>query len=222
MLYKLLKRNFEVDFIMMILFFINSAYIGVRQYLFSEAIANQFSQAVEQVMFIAKDKFPENSEQFLIFSEMMDVSTHFYLSYSPGMWIAFMMLCLLIGYFIVFRKNEDYVPINQFQVHIYVCYITMFALGISLLPGVKLIGVNLLIAIMPLFLIQGMAVANQKMINWFSRSMLLKVMAIICIIINPYVVLFLSIIGLFDNWLDFRKIYKEEKENSQDNFGGDE
>ena len=217
-----LRRNLEMNFIFMILLLFNSAYVALRQYLFAGFIENQFNQSITQIMDIVANRYSESSEQYMIFSELMDVSTHFYLSYSPGMWIALMMLCILVGYFITFRQSEDYVPISQYQVHLYVCYVAVLALGICILPGFRLIGINLLLAIMPLFLIQGMAVAHHKMVSWFSHSLLLKIIAIICIIINPYIVLFLSIIGLFDNWLDFRKLYNVESTDSQENTGGEE
>ena len=213
LLFTMIKKEYQLNIIFMILLLFNSIYIIIRQLLFSSFIISQYNQAVDDAVKIVSSRFQENTEQYQIFLEMIDISKNFYVQYSPGIWISTMMLCLIIGYYYFSRKRVDMTPVSEYQTHVYIIYSLIIALVIALFTQFKLYAINYLIALVPLFLIQGIAVINSRVGKWFTNSKALTFIAVLSLILNPYIVLFISVIGLFDNWFDFRNISKSEDLN---------
>jgi hypothetical protein len=213
LLFYLINRKQELGFIFMALFTMNTLYVWLRQLLFSDFMISRYNQSAVEAKMVISSRFPEQSEHYLIFSEMVDLSVKFYSLYSPGVWLSVMMLCLGIGYFLCFRKNEDMPGINDYQTHIYVLYGLVVALVLAIFTRYKVYGINFLIGLAPLYLLQGIGVISVRMGQWFQRYIILRVIGILCLVFNPYIALFISLIGLFDNFFDFRSLHKTEEIN---------
>ena len=213
LLFVLIKKNYSLDMIFMCMLLLNSAYIALRQFVFFDYISSQYDQAADEAKQIIGSKLVENSEQYHIFIEMVDIFKNYYINYSPGLWISTMMLCLLVGYFFLSRNKEDMLSISLYQNHLYVTYSLVAALAIAIFTNYKVYAINYLLALVPLYLMQGLGVVNEKIGKWFVNSKVLLVIAIGSLIINPYIVLLISVIGLFDNWFDFRDLSKSEDLN---------
>ena len=213
LLFVMIKKEYGLNLIFMILLLLNSAYIALRQLLFYNEINTQYNEAVDEAVKLVSTRFQENSEQYQVFIEITDLMRNFYLQYSPGVWIATIMLCLTIGYFSFARKREELHSLSEYQTDVFVVYSLVIALIVALFTDYKLYAVNYLIALSPLFLMQGIGVVNNKIGKWFLNSKILIAVAILSMIINPYIVLFISALGLFDCWFDFRNLNKPEDLN---------
>jgi len=212
-LFHLIKRNLELNQIFMFLLILNTFFIAIRQYLFSERLFSQYNQAADEAALMISHNFAENSEQYLVFMELVEMSKTFYMRYSPGIWISTMMLCLMLGYYLLSRKKIELNSIKYFQTHVYIIYSLVFALVIAVFTENRVYSINYLIALVPLFLIQGLGVIIIKIGKWFRNSKLLIALAVISLVINPYIILFISVVGLFDSWFDFRNLSKSEDLN---------
>jgi len=214
LLFHLLKKGIELDLMFMLLLLLNAAFIALRQFLFLDVITSRYVRAVDEAVKAVSSRFTENSEQYLIFVEMVEISKNLYMQYSPGIWISTMMLCLMVGYFFLSRKREELSSMKFYQTHVYVIYSLVVALLLAVfIQRFRVFAINYLLALVPLFLIQGLCVLNAKMGRWFVNSKALLAVGVLLLILNPYIVLFVSVIGLFDNWFDFRNLSKSEDLN---------
>ena len=209
-LFHLMKKEYQLNQIFMSLLTVNTFFIIIRQLLFSEIIFYQYSKAADEAVSIMSNRFVYNSEQYLVFMELIEMSKTFYMRYSPGIWVSCMMLCLMLGYYLLSRKRSELSSIKLYQTHNYVIYGLIIALLISIFPDYRVYSINFLIALLPLFLIQGLGVLIVKIGKWFSHSKILLIVAVLSIVINPYLILLISVIGLFDGWFDFRNLSKSE------------
>ena len=216
----MIKKEYGLNLIFMSLLLLNSAFIAIRQLLYSTFIATQYTESVDEVVNMLSNRFQESSEQYLLFLEMVEMSKDFYLKYSPGIWIFTMLLCLMLGYYFLSKKSKELVSLRYYQTHLYVIYSLILALVIAVFSeDYRIYAINYLIALVPLFLMQGLAVLKFKIGKWFENSKILLVIAILSLILNPYIVLFISVIGLFDNWFDFRSLSKPEDLNESNTNG---
>jgi len=225
LLFYMIKREFLINTIYMSLLLLNSGYIAIRQILFSEYIFERYAQAVDEAMKILSNRFPEGSEQYSLFLEMIEMTKNFYQKYSPGIWILTMMFCLIVGYYILSKKYNALETLRNYQTHRYIIYSLILALMIAVLSPmykgeptfimgkVQTSAINYLFAMTPLFFLQGLGVLKMKIGRWIISSKILLFLAVLTVIINPYVVLFISVIGLFDNWFDFRNLSQTEDVN---------
>jgi uncharacterized protein YybS (DUF2232 family) len=82
----------------------------------------------------------------------------------------------------------------------------LIAAGFALLlpaPSVGIWALNVLIAVLTLYFMQGLAVVVALM-KRFALPAFLRVMFYLLLLFQPYLVLFVAAIGLFDLWGDFR------------------
>jgi len=220
LLFTMLNKEYGLGQIFMSLLGINTMFIALRQYLFSEFIMTQYNDAVEEFVNMLSSRFQEGSEQYHLFLEVVELSKDFYLNYSPGVWIATMMLCLFLGYYFLSRKNAEMESLSNYQTHVLVIYSLIIALIIAIFwEDQRMPSINYLIALIPLFLIQGLGVLKYKIGKWFLHSKFLVFIAVLSLILNPYITLFITLIGLFDNWFDFRNFSKPEEINENHTDG---
>jgi len=212
LLFYMIKKEYGLELIFMSLLGLNTVFIAIRQYLFADYILSQYTESVDATINLFSSRFQEGSEQYQLFLEMIDLSKDFYLNYSPGVWISTMVLCMMFGYYFLTRKTEQLESMRFYQTHLYVIYSMILALVVAMFwEDYKLIAINYIIALIPLFLMQGLAVIKIKIGKWFESSKLLLFIAILSLILNPYIILFITVIGLFDCWFDFRSLSQEEK-----------
>jgi hypothetical protein len=197
---------------MLISFFL-CIYVAIRQVSFAEYIALQYNKSAQEILAIVGSRYPSDSEQYLLLREMIAQSKDVYISYGAGAWLFLCMLCIMIGYFILYKGNKSSVSIGEYQTHKYVVYSLIVALAVAVITQYKVVAINYMLGVSPLFFIQGMGVVDKVIGKWYRNNVILKVIGIACLMINPYILLFISVIGLFDNWFDFRKLSIQEEVN---------
>jgi hypothetical protein len=213
LLFHLIKKNVELNQIFMLLLLFNTIFIALRQFVFYETILYQYNLAADEAVILFSNRYAEGSERFLMLMDMIEMSKEFYMRYISGIWISGMMLCLMIGYYFLSRRNQELKSLIYFQSHIYLIYSLIIALALSIFSDYRVYSINFMIALLPLFFIQGSAVLIKKIGHWFINSKFLLIIVVVSILINPYFILIISVIGLFDNWFDFRNLSKSEDLN---------
>ena len=71
-------------------------------------------------------------------------------------------------------------------------------------PPVKIGAMNVLIALLPLYFLQGMAIVSKFLVRKNMPSFVRGVVYLLIVILNPLPLL-VTAVGLFDMWVDFRK-----------------
>ncbi len=211
LVFELLKKDFDFKIISMVILFYNSLFMFIRQLVFADKIFYDYEQSVDEALKILSIRFEENPEQFQLFMDMIEITKDFYLKYSPGIWLGSLILCLMVGLYYFSKKYLKKNILATYQVSIYVIYTFIVALIFAILTESRILAVNYLIALLPLFLFQGLAVVQTKIGHWFIQSKILYVIAVLSLVLNPYLVIFISVIGLFDNWFDFRNLSQLEE-----------
>ena len=74
--------------------------------------------------------------------------------------------------------------------------------------AIKLIAINVLIVLMVIYLFHGLSILI-FFLNKYQMPSWVRVSVYFLIIIQQFFWLFLGLAGLFDQWVDFRKLHKE-------------
>jgi uncharacterized protein YybS (DUF2232 family) len=99
-----------------------------------------------------------------------------------------------------------------------VVYGFIASLGLSLYPVTRLYGINLLVCMSMIYLIQGTSVLSFAWGDFFQRAKLLRAFLIMAIILNYPILVLIALTGVMDVWFDFRKLtLVEEKHESNIN-----
>jgi uncharacterized protein YybS (DUF2232 family) len=106
-------------------------------------------------------------------------------------------------------EYPDFVPLDHWRapdVFIWVVIVSGFAL---FLPSgnIKLIAVNALIVVMAVYFFHGLSI-TLFFLNRYRVPTLIRVAVYLLIIIQQLFMVLLALAGLFDQWIDFRKIHR--------------
>lgn len=136
----------------------------------------------------------------------------FLLAISPGLFMAAALLSTAANYFLARRGSAYAAMPGSLQpgfawrvpdLLVWV-FIGSAVLLLSGLPIAKEIGLNGLLVMMTLYLLQGLAIAR----FWILRlrlSPLVGIVGIVLVFLQPLLLLLLTLVGLFDIWVVFRR-----------------
>lgn len=119
----------------------------------------------------------------------------------------------------LFGKDEmpfpDFGDLSLWKLPDWLVWFLIVSGGMILLPQewVKATGFNLLILFVSVYLIQGLTIAS----FFFKRKSIpifLRLLFYFMIIIEKFLILFVAAVGLFDIWIDFRRINRPIKDSS--------
>ncbi len=105
-------------------------------------------------------------------------------------------------------QGPEHLPLNTWSPPEHLVWAAICGLGLLLLPpfSLQLLGINLVIAIFPLYLFTGIAVlayvTDKKRV---PRTVRLLIFALLSI--QPLLTVIVAAVGFFDLWADFRKIH---------------
>jgi len=206
-LFYMLHKDIETNSIFAFLLLYNLLFITARQYFYGEYISQVYDNATNDIQKAITERYANNPDQASLFTEMLIVSKQNYTTYIVGLWTALMMFCLSVAYFVSFSRISDIVGIHHFQNHVLCIYSLIVALVILVFTKYDTFAKNYIIAISPLYIMQGLGVLGMKSQSWaFRISPILKILVFLFLLLNPYFWLIIALVGIFDCWLDFRKI----------------
>jgi len=87
-----------------------------------------------------------------------------------------------------------------------VVYIFMAALLLAIIPSTRLFGLNCVMIVAAVLLIQGLAILDFWCKKYLKNSRFVLLAAVILMFFNVFFAVMVSLLGLIDNWLDIRKI----------------
>jgi hypothetical protein len=128
------------------------------------------------------------------------------IDYQMAIWTISMIFAVYIAALFLARR----IPI-KWQHHFLklpysVVYLFMAALLLAIVPGTRLFGLNSVMIMAAVLLIQGLAIVDFWCRKYLRRSRFVLLAAIILMFLNVFFAVMVSLLGLIDNWLDIRKI----------------
>jgi len=210
----MINKDTETNTIFATLLIYNLLFIIFRQFFCHQYITNLYDTQTNDFLALIAQRYADNPEQASFLSEMVIISKLNYTAHIVGLWTAFMLLCLGTAYFFTFARTNDVVGIYLYQNRVWCIYSLILALLIIVFTKYDIFAKNYIIALSPLYLLQGFGVIGMKTHHFLRRiSPILKVLLFILLMLNPYFWLIIVLIGIFDCWLDFRKINYAPQEN---------
>ncbi len=128
------------------------------------------------------------------------------LDYQMAIWGITMIFAVYIATLFL-AKRSDY----KWQHHLFrfphsLIYLFILALGLAVIPYTRIFGLNSVLIIVIVFLLQGLAIVEYWCKKHLKNSRFVMLAIIILMFVNIFFALLVSLLGLIDNWLDIRKI----------------
>ncbi len=187
-----------------------AAYMSAKVLLFGKYYHEMISTSFETFMGIIKEG-DYTQEQVQVIVDFWTNFKAFFLSYYPSVWILSMVLAAYLGALILSRRIPLLWVHKRLRMPFPLVFLLIAGLVMFLIPMVKVVGGNVLIALAGLFMIQGIAILDFYWGKMFRESRILSFILIFAILLNSYMLGLIVLMGIFDMWFDFRKITKMEE-----------
>jgi hypothetical protein len=158
-----------------------------------------------------------NQEQLMMFKYLVKIGRELVSHYNIAMWCSGMIIAVYLGSLLLTRSRAMTWSHKYIKFPHELVYMVIGCMILIVIPITKVLGLNLLLAILPLYLIQGTAVFDFFWGAHFARSPILRFLVILVILLYYPLLVLLVLVGLFDNWFNFRKIEIRE-ENDENHF----
>ncbi|MBW6516571.1 MAG: YybS family protein [Candidatus Cloacimonetes bacterium] len=128
------------------------------------------------------------------------------IDYHLAIWSASMIFAVYLAT-LFFSKRVAF----KWQHHLFklpqsLIYLLIVALVLALIQFTRVFGLNIVVIISIIMLLQGLAIVDFCCKKHLKNSRLILIAVIVLIFVNVYFALIVSLLGLIDNWLDIRKI----------------
>ncbi|PKN79691.1 MAG: hypothetical protein CVU48_04635 [Candidatus Cloacimonetes bacterium HGW-Cloacimonetes-1] len=191
-----IKRNVHINDAITRTALLIIAYGLWRSILFGDVLDKTFDSAISSLQ-----------KNFVMFkTESLGVNTVKYMHLlMPAIWTVQQILALMIG-FVLFEKNVGIVQgIRKFALPKYFSIILLAILPLYFWDNSFIFFVNALLSLCMLPMLQGLIVLVDRTFSIVPNRMLAGIVLAI-ILLNIISYLFIVLLGLADQWLDFRKI----------------
>lgn len=195
-------------------FFLNIIYALVKVVVFGKQYTEMILDVINTYKEFVTESLQNNSEQLTLALEITDTFRELFIKFYPGIWVFSIIIAIYIGALFLSRKGTLPWDHKMVRLPYYLVYILIAALAGIVVPRTQTFGINALIMIAPLFLIQGISIIDFRWGDFFRRSKFLFFLLIISMVFNYFILVLVALIGLADIWFNFRKIDTEEIDES--------
>ncbi|TFH44552.1 MAG: hypothetical protein E4G94_03545 [ANME-2 cluster archaeon] len=138
------------------------------------------------------------------------------LKYQTAIWGSFQILAVFLGILLFNKTSVLKQQVKFIRFPFLIVYLLITALALSLNPITRMWGINALICMSLLYLIQGTAVLSFIWGSYFAKAKMMRTLLIMAVIINYPVLILIALIGVIDVWFDFRKLNLLEEKHESD------
>ena len=208
----LLFRKFDYLNAILISTFLNVVYSLARLIVFKRNLQNFFNESVQQYTQILHASLPAGSNKLQFALDALNNAKFIFDHYSASIWIISTITALYLGSLSISKRLIKWNH-REIRLPFYLIYILIVLMGLALLGQTRFWGINGLIMLFPLFLIQGISILHFFWGKFFKHSRFLVYLLIISLLLNYFLLMLVAFVGLADLWFNFRKINKMEDVN---------
>lgn len=191
--------------------FINLFYSALRQVAYGKLFLENINQIIDLYLETLRETTADNLNRLTFIQEAVESVRDIITNFFPGIWVFTMILALYLGALLLSRRSQLKWEHKYIRLPFFLIYLLLPVLILLLFPATRIAGFNGALMLLPVFLVQGISLIDFYWGVYFQRTKLLLIVFVLALVFNPYLVLLLTLFGLFDIWFDFRKINKREE-----------
>ena len=195
------KQNYLRALLLVIL--INLGYAFFRQVIFGQYISDMIDLGIEQYQELMSVGTSE--ENLALTNQFLEMFREIMKKYYVGIWVMTISLGTYLGALIYSRKALNPWKHKLFRLPFPVVYGLILVLIMILIPQLRVMGINLMLAFVIIFFIQGFSILDFFLGKYFTKSRFLLYLLFAVLILNP-LMLMVGLMGLIDIWFNIRKI----------------
>jgi hypothetical protein len=201
----IIRHRLDINLALSLLLVYTIGYTFLRNWLFAahmQVISLQMAPMYEVYL----QRFPN----LKITREMIAALQTMIMTYQPAIFGSIQISGIYFGLLLFNNSSTLKHPVRFNRLPFVIVYPLIMSAAMYLYPATKIFGLNLLICLGMVYLIQGTAVLSFFWGDFFARAKLLRVLLILAIMLNYPILILIAFIGVLDIWFDFRKLTIKE------------
>jgi hypothetical protein len=201
----IIKHRIDINLALSLIMLYVVGYAFLRSWLFAahlKVISIQMAPMYE----IYLKRLPN----FKITREMITALQNMITTYQPAIFGSFQVSGVFFGLLLFNNASTLKHPVRFTRLPFVTIYLLIAAVAMCLYPLTKTWGLNLLICMGMVYLVQGTAILSFFWGDFFAKAKMLRTLFIMAIILNYPMLILIAFIGVLDVWFDFRKLTIKE------------
>ncbi|MCF7918918.1 MAG: YybS family protein [Candidatus Cloacimonetes bacterium] len=186
------------------------SYGVLRNLLFRQLLLEQIRKNSQLTAELTTELFADNAELLQLAQQSVATSESFFNSYWAAIWYLVIITALFLGMVWLSQREMESFKISELILPYWFVYPLIISMVFFLLPALRVIGGNMLLMIMPLFLIQGIAVSVYYLKNVVHNRNTLWIMVLLAIFLNYLYLILMVILGISELWLQYRENHRKK------------
>jgi len=188
----------------------------LRQILFHQVLIEQMQQNSVMTTELSQELFSDNPEMLQLAMQSVESSVQIFTSYGVAIWFLVIISSLFAGIAWLTFKEKGIGVISAIKLPYGFVYPLIASMLLFLIPGLRVTGINVLLIVIPLFLIQGIAVNAYFLKHVMKGKNMIWVTVLLIIFLNYLYLIFLVFLGIADLWLQYRERYQKRIKSKLD------
>ena len=202
----ILKQRQNANYALALLLIFQVGYAFFRNVMFAPTLS-----LISEQMNPLYETYLKRLPNLKVTQSMVEWIQSFIITYQSAIWGSVQIAAVFFGFLLFNRFSELKYPVRLVRFPYIVVYLFIISLAMVLYAKTRIWGINLLVCVGMIYLIQGTGVLSFIWGDFFSRAKFMRTFLIIAIIINYPVLALIAITGVLDAWFDFRKLNKMEE-----------
>jgi hypothetical protein len=185
---------------------INAGYFTIRQIIFNQKLTQNIQDIIMLYRSFLETSLQNNPNQLQIGMEILQSTENIFTRYFVGISAVSIALAIYLGMLFFSRFNLQKLNHKMIRIPYELIYPLIIGLMAMIFTNYRFIGVNVILIMAPIFLLQGVSILDFYWGNFFKKSKILLFLLIISLVFNYFILSLIILIGLIDMWFNFRKI----------------
>jgi len=207
----ILKSRMNINLALALLLIFEVGYCFFRNWMYAPTLA-----AVSQQMAPMYETYLKRIPALRPDKEAIAWIQLFMLNYQAAIIGSLQIAGTFLGLLLFNMASAFKLPIRLIKFPYATVYVLIAALGLTLYPVTRMWGINLLVCMSMIYLIQGVAILSYAWGDFFQKAKLLRTFLIMAIILNYPILVLIALTGVLDVWFDFRKLTLVEEKHESD------
>jgi hypothetical protein len=215
--YKVFTRTWRISLSLVTVAYLNLAGDLLVPRIWSREFADYAAQLIKTFDIAFKDAAKvETVSGGVAVQRFHDMMIYAIRELQPGFWAFGTTLAAFVGFILLARGITARWRLDRIRLPFHPGYLTVAGLALVLPEPTRVMGLNLVLMLAGLFLVQGVSVLLYYWKNWFHDSVFLTAVVIVLIALNPFFILLIALLGAVDLWFNLRKLSHEEEIDESD------
>lgn len=182
----------------------------LKQLLGGKLIRENVSFVIDNYRQLVATSMQNNPEQLNFALQLLETTREIFTTYYISVWSLSIISGLYLGTLIVSKNSILKWQHRLIRLPYESVYFLLVALLLFLIPSGRVLGINALLILAPLFLIEGISVLDFYLGDFLKKTKILLFLLIVSMVFNYFILSLIALLGLLDIWFDFRKIENME------------